>query len=135
MFSRSISFLSAAWRLSTQRAVSRVESRPPAAARAVGTETGWRAAFGRRRRSEALAAARLEVAEILFDVPTVDAAGVLHRVGLARTLHELWHLREEIFSLLSLRHDQAEAAARLAALDLHFPKRVHAGHSARAERA
>lgn len=134
MFSRSISFLSAAWRLSTQRAVARVESRPPAMARAVGTETGWRSAFGRRARSEALAAARLETAEILFDVPEVDAGGVLHRVGLARTLHELWHLREEVFSLISRHHGQTEATARLVGLDRHFPKRIHAARSTRPER-
>ncbi|HEX2540535.1 MAG TPA: hypothetical protein VHM00_05580 [Caldimonas sp.] len=131
MFARSLSLLSAAWRPSKQKAATRVESTPPGAARAVGTGNDWRAWFGRRRRVAALAAARDAFAEALFDVRTAEAARVLDRIDVARSLHELWHLREEVFSLVSRRHDQAEATTRLAALDRGFPRRVHAGPAAR----
>jgi len=95
--------------------------------------SGWRvsgveltASFGRRARSDALAAARLEFAEALFDVRTAGAATVLDRIAVARSLHELWHLREEVFSRVACCHDQAEAARRLADLDRHFPQRTRA---------
>jgi len=125
MFSRPLSFLSAAWRPSKLKAGPRVESRPPCPARAEGSGEGWRAAFGRRGRMDALATARLEFAEALFDVHTDAAGRVLARIAVARSPHELWHLREEVFSVVSCRHDQAEAARRLAELDRHFPKRLH----------
>ena len=35
----------------------------------------------------------------------------LDRIAVTRSLHELWHLRGEVFSLVSRRHDQAEADA------------------------
>ena len=131
MFLRSLSFLSTAWRPSKAKTASRVESRPPVAMRAAGTGTGWRSWLGRDRRIENLEAARLEFAEALFDVPTAAAARVLDRIAIARSLHELWHLREEIFSFVACRHDQGEAASRLARLDRHFPKRTHGTGAAR----
>jgi hypothetical protein len=89
--------------------------------------SGWRASrgelassFGRRARSEALAAARLEFAEALYDVRSAGAAATLDRIAVTRSLPELWHLREEVFSRVACRHDQAEAQRRLAALDQHF---------------
>jgi hypothetical protein len=93
--------------------------------------SGWRvssselvSAFGRRGRSQALAAARLEFAEALFDVRTGGAAEALDRIAVTRSLHELWHLREEVFSRIACHHDQAEAERRLVALDRHFPRRT-----------
>jgi hypothetical protein len=129
---RSLSFLSSAWRPSKAKTASRVESRPPVAARAVGTGSGWRSWLGSDRRLRSLDAARLEFAGALFDIHTAEAGRVLDRIAIARSPHELWHLREEIFSLVSRRHDQAEAASRLVALDRHFPKRSHA-QAARAD--
>jgi hypothetical protein len=79
--------------------------------------------FGQRGRLDALAAARLDFADGLFDVHTVTAGGTLDRIAAARSLHELWHLRGEVFDLMSLRHDQAEAESRLAELDRHFTPR------------
>ena len=115
-----------------------VESRPPQAlARAWSTRlsdwlgaSGWRvsrvefvSSFGQRGRLDALAAARLDFADALFDVHTVAAGAALDRIAATRSLHELWHLRGEVFDLVSLRHDQAEAKCRLADLDRHFAKR------------
>ena len=95
--------------------------------------SGWRvsgsdlaSSFGRRGRSEALAAARLDFAEALYDVRTDGAAAALDRIAVARSLHELWHLREEVFSRVARHRDQAEAERRLATLDRHFPRRTRA---------
>ena len=90
-------------------------------------------ALGHRHRVAALAAARLDFAEALFDVRTSSSADLLDRIAVMRSLHELWHLRGEVFAHVSRRHGQAEANARLAELDTHFPKRMRrAGYAARA---
>jgi len=92
--------------------------------------SGWRvagveipSAFGQRARSAALAAARLDFADALWDVRTVAAGTALDRVAVTRSLHELWHLRGEVFAHVALLHDQAEAERRLAVLDRHFEQR------------
>jgi len=113
-----------------------VESRPPQT-RAWPSRlsewlgaSGWRvsrvdgaSSFGQRGRLDALVAARLDFADALFDVHTVAAGMALDRIAVTRSLHELWHLRGEVFDLVSLRHDQAAAACRLQDLDRHFAKR------------
>lgn len=93
--------------------------------------SGWRVAagepsssFGPSGRGEALAAARLDFAEALFDVRTDAAADTLDRIAEARRLHELWHLRAEVFGRVAGRHGQAEAERRLAGLDVHFARRA-----------
>jgi hypothetical protein len=92
--------------------------------------SGWRvsradfvSSFGQRGRLDALAAARLDFADALYDVHTVAAGAALDRIAVTHSLHELWHLRGEVFDLVSLRHDQAEAGCRLADLDRHFARR------------
>jgi len=116
-----------------------VESRPPQALlpRAWSSRlsdwlgaSGWRvsrvdgvSSFGQRGRLDALAAARLDFADALFDIHTLAAGGALDRIAATRSLHELWHLRGEVFDLVSLRHDQGEAQRRLTELDRHFAKR------------
>jgi hypothetical protein len=84
----------------------------------------WAPNSRRQASNEALAAARLEFADAIVDVRTAAAAEALDRIAVTRSLHELWHFRQEIFSLVSCRHDQAEAARRLASLDRHFPRRA-----------
>jgi hypothetical protein len=98
----------------------RSESLPPLARVRHAT---WIRRFGERARGEALAAARLDFDEALGDVRTPRAIELRSRIAVTRSLHELWHFREEIFSLVACRHDQARAAGRLAELDLHFPRR------------
>jgi hypothetical protein len=92
--------------------------------------SGWRVStverppsFAERARSETLAAARLDFADALWDVRTESAVDLLDRIALSRSLHELWHFRGEVFGQVSCRHDQAEAACRLAQIDRHFQKR------------
>lgn len=90
-------------------------------------------ALGQRHRIAALASARLDFAEALFDVRTLESASLLDRIAVIRSLHELWHLRGEVFGHVSRRHGQATADDRLAELDAHFPKRMRrAGFAARA---
>jgi len=92
--------------------------------------SGWRvsrvdfaSSFGQRGRLDALAAARLHFADALFDVHTVAAGAALDRIAATRSLHELWHLRGEVFDLVSRRHDQAAAERRLHDIDRHFARR------------
>ena len=79
--------------------------------------------FGQRGRLDALAAARLDFADALYDVHTVAAGAALDRIAVTRSLQELWHLRGEVFDLVSLRHDQVTAERCLQDLDRHFAKR------------
>lgn len=84
----------------------------------------WAASWGAGRRAgDRLAAARLDFAEALDDVRTRASIEAQSRIALTRSLHELWHFREEVFSLVSRRHDQSEAARRLARLNRHFDAR------------
>ena len=94
---------------------SRGESRPPVA------RPRWQ---GRPSKSEHLAEARLDFARALDDVGNDAATRALARIAVARSLHELWHFREEVFSLVACSHSQDEASRRLALLDSHFPRRA-----------
>jgi hypothetical protein len=98
----------------------RSESLPPLARRRPVAWVRW---FGEGSRVEALAEARLDFDEALGDIRTPAALEVRSRIAVARSLHELWHFREQVFSLVSCRHDQARAAGRLTELDLHFRRR------------
>ena len=96
----------------------RTTSRPPLLQRRA---PAWLARFGlQRARMEALGAARLAFGESLLDLHSPAAVDARSRIAVARSLYDLWHLREEVFSLVACRHDQAEGARRLAALDRHF---------------
>jgi hypothetical protein len=137
-----------------RRLASSPRARPRSSRRATGRRgsaigsapAGWRvagveipSAFGQRGRSAAIAAARLDFADALWDVRTVAAGAALDRVAVTRSLHELWHLRGEVFAHVALLHDQAEAERRVAVLDRHFEqrggaarRRARAGTAARA---
>ena len=69
-------------------------------------------------------AVRLEFMRALHGVHTQQAGDMLDRIGRARSLRDLWHLRAEVFDLIAHHHDQAEAHARLASLNQHFPIRA-----------
>lgn len=66
---------------------------------------------------------RQEFAEAVEDLRTPAADQLLDRIDAARGLRELWHLRAEVFRLVSLHHSQLEADERLAWLNRHFPTR------------
>jgi hypothetical protein len=60
----------------------------------------------------------------LADVHHEHTAALRERVGAARSLRELWHLRTEVFRVVSLEHSQFEAELRLTDLNRHFPTRA-----------
>jgi len=67
---------------------------------------------------------RLEFVACLDDVPTRQAADLALRLRNARSLRELWHLRADVFSIVSCHCDQREARERLSRLNRHFPVRA-----------
>ena len=64
-----------------------------------------------------------EFLESIEDIPGHRTLEVRRRILAARSLQDLWHLRSEIFALVSHAHDQAEAQQRLTRLNRHFPTR------------
>jgi hypothetical protein len=75
-----------------------------------------------RSSAGALAEARLDFAETLHDIRNPASLDARSRIAATRSLHELWHFREEVFSLVARRHDQTEATRRLASLNRHFSR-------------
>ncbi len=75
-------------------------------------------------RSPALADARQDFFAAAADLKLPAAAALLDRIEYAKSMRELWHLRAEVFALVSLELDQLEADRRLAALNRHFPTRA-----------
>jgi hypothetical protein len=58
------------------------------------------------------------------DLPGEPAHALRHRILHAHSLRDLWHLRAEVFSLVSVEHAQSEAEQRLLRLNRHFPMRA-----------
>ncbi len=88
---------------------------------------GWpgsAAAVPLPERSMALAEARQDFFEAVADLKIPAAAGLLDRIEYAKSMRELWHLRAEVFALVSLELSQLEADRRLAMLNRHFPTRA-----------
>lgn len=125
----------------------RVEVCPPATRRAPGgaadepwrerlggwIDAAWPGLLAATRQADAskkstgrlpLAGVRREFSRNLGDIRSAPASAARNRIELARSLHELWHLRPEVFNLIAQHHDQAEAARRLARLNRHFPTRA-----------
>ena len=71
-----------------------------------------------------LAIVRLEFASALDDIPTRAADELDIRIGRARSLRELWHLRADVFNVVSCHSNQNEARERLSRLNRHFPVRA-----------
>jgi hypothetical protein len=67
---------------------------------------------------------RHEFADSLRDIAIEHTGSTLNGIRSAHSLHELWHLRPEIFNLVARHRDQAEAGRRLALLNRHFPTRA-----------
>lgn len=76
-----------------------------------------------RRGALPLDAIRQEFIDAIDGIRTPGGDDLLDRIHFARCLRELWHLRAEVFRLVSLHHSQAEADERLNTLNRHFPTR------------
>ncbi len=76
-----------------------------------------------------MAQARAEFHSAIWDLQSMRANHLRDQIANARSLRELWHLRADVFKLISMHRGQAEAQLRLDALDNHFPVRssVRAG--------
>ncbi|WP_152606328.1 hypothetical protein [Aquabacterium sp. NJ1] len=59
----------------------------------------------------------------MWDLQSMRANQVRSLVEQARSLRELWHLRADVFRVISVHRGQIEAQLRLDALDSHFPVR------------
>lgn len=68
--------------------------------------------------------ARNDLGDLLADLHADRKRDLQWRIRQAMTLRELWHLRAEVFSLISMERDQSEAGKRLASVNHHFPVRA-----------
>ena len=83
----------------------------------------WARAGRDRCADQRLRAVRNEFLAALQDIGTQEVASLRHRIGIAHSLRELWHLRPQVFKLVALCFSQAEAQCRLDHLNRHFPTR------------
>jgi hypothetical protein len=70
-----------------------------------------------------LESARRDFVDALEGVAPSDAWQLLDAIADATSMHELWHLRVEVFRRVATAFDQHEADERLAQLNRHFPTR------------
>ncbi len=73
-----------------------------------------------------LAQARNEFHSAIWDLQSLKANQLREQVSNARSLRELWHLRADVFKLISMHRGQTEAQLRLDVLNGHFPVRSSA---------
>jgi hypothetical protein len=66
---------------------------------------------------------RHEFIDSLDDISGHSADETVAQIHAAGSMRELWHLRLDVFNLVSCHHDQAEADRRLSQLNRHFPTR------------
>jgi hypothetical protein len=59
----------------------------------------------------------------MWDLQSMRANQVRAMIEQARSLREMWHLRSDVFRVISVHRGQIEAQLRLDALDSHFPVR------------
>ena len=75
------------------------------------------------RADSRLAKVRCEFIDTLDDIPGRVADDAIAQIYAAASMHDLLHLRLDVFNLVSCHHDQAEADHRLSQLNRHFPTR------------
>ncbi len=67
---------------------------------------------------------RQDFLDSLSDIAGAGADALNERIGQARSLRELWHLRAELYHVVALSHSQSEAETRVSQLNRHFPTRA-----------
>lgn len=68
---------------------------------------------------------KTEFCSALWDLQSMRANQVRDMIERARSLRELWHLRADLFRVISVHRGQVEAQQRLEGLDSHFPVRAY----------
>jgi hypothetical protein len=81
------------------------------------------AAASTQRGDTRMISVRNEFIGALDDVSGHAADDAIAQIYAAASMHDLWHLRLDVFNLVSCQHDQAEADQRLSQLNRHFPTR------------
>ncbi len=97
-----------------QRCLTTVQARLAAAVHAVGAA---------RAAERSLVAARATFLAGVADIAGPRSAELQRRIGAAAVVRDLWHLRADVFALVSHALDQTTAQDRLAQLNRHFPTR------------
>lgn len=87
-------------------------------------DAGWTQSPISRVARKSLRRVGPEFIDSVADIPGPRCAELQRRIRSAQSLHDLWHLRSDIFALVSHEHDQAQAQERLARLNRHFPTRA-----------
>jgi hypothetical protein len=67
---------------------------------------------------------RQDFLDSLCGIEGEPASVLSSRIGQARSLRDLWHLRAELYNVVAVSHSQFEAERRLARLNRHFPTRA-----------
>lgn len=67
---------------------------------------------------------RADFIRCLSGLQSPQAEALERRIGLARSLRELWHLRAELYRLVSIAYSQSDAERRIGELNRHFPTRA-----------
>ena len=70
-----------------------------------------------------LAAVREDFVAALDDLDPRRAGMLRQRIARAASLRDLWHLRTDLYSAVSLQHSQFEAERRVSSLNRHFAGR------------
>lgn len=60
----------------------------------------------------------------LWDLQSIKANQVRDLIAQAKSLRELWHLRADVFRVVSLHRGQTEAELRMESINTHFPIRA-----------
>jgi len=71
-----------------------------------------------------LPSVRTDFLATVADIDSDAADALRRRVCGSASLRELWHLRSDVYRVIGLAHDQAEADRRLLLLARHFPTRA-----------
>ena len=66
---------------------------------------------------------KAEFVDSVSDLASIGQTTLLERIGRARSLRELWHLRSSVYGEVAMALNQREAERRLAGLNRHFPTR------------
>jgi hypothetical protein len=98
---------------------------PTTAGSAHSTQSQWPKELSMTVQSNSpLSMVRREFVDALRDIRTQQAGDLLGRIRTARSMRDLWHLRTEIYNLVSRHRDESEATVRLNRLNRFFPQRA-----------